>query len=283
MAGADAPAVAGVDSAAMPRFLSIVLLTLASITAMSNAAVKVERVEYRHGDAVLEGVLAYDDALTGKRPGVLVCHEWWGNNAYSESRAKQLAGLGYVAFALDMYGKGKVTAKGDQAAAMAGALYADNAKLRERAALGLRQLAEHPRVDGKRLAVIGYCMGGTIAMELARSGLEHTENLRAVVPFHASTVSAKDGSEADNTNIKGAVLVCHGAADEFVPKGEIAKFEKQMAEAKVDYQVLSLGGAVHAFTNPAADGSFSPMVRYDAKADARSWTAMKTLFEETLK
>ncbi|MFN7021472.1 MAG: dienelactone hydrolase family protein [Phycisphaerales bacterium] len=267
----------------MPRLLSIVLLTLAVVASMSNAAVKVERIEYKHGDVVLEGVLAYDDDLTGRRPGVLVCHEWWGNNAYSESRARQLAGLGYVAFALDLYGKGKVTTKGDQAAAWAGALSADNRMMRERAALGLKQLAEHPRVDKTKLAVVGYCMGGTVAMELARSGLEHTQNLKAVVPFHASTVSAADGREADNANIKGAVLVCHGAADEFVPKGEIARFEKQMAEAKVDYQVLSLGGAVHAFTNPAADGSFSPMVRYDAKADARSWTAMKALFEETLK
>jgi dienelactone hydrolase len=260
--------------------LILSLLIMTTTTTAARAAIKTERIEYKHGDVVLEGVLAYDDAVSGKRPGVLVCHEWWGNNEYAESRAKQIAGLGYVAFALDMYGKGKKTTKGDEAAALAQALMSNPASMRERAALGLKQLAEDSRVDAERLAVIGYCMGGTIAMELARSGLPHTQSLKAIVPFHASTVSAKDGAEDDNKNIKGSVLVCHGAADEFVPKGELAKFEKQMTDAKVDYQILSLGGAVHAFTNPAADGSFSPMVKYDAKADQRSWAAMKALFTE---
>lgn len=261
------------------RTLAIALLTMVTATT-TRAAVKTERIEYKHGDVVLEGVLAYDDAATGKRPGVLVCHEWWGNNEYSESRARRLAELGYVAFALDLYGKGKKTTAGDEAAAMAQGLMSDPARMRERAALGLKQLAENARVDSTRLAVIGYCMGGTVAMELARSGLPNTQNLRAVVPFHASAVAAKDGAEGDNKNIKGSVLVCHGAADEFVKPGELAKFEKQMSGATVDYQVLSLGGAVHAFTNPKADGSFSPMVKYDAKADRRSWEAMKSLFVE---
>lgn len=263
-----------------PLLTLIVSLLVMTTASTSRAAIKIERVEYTHGDVVLEGVLAYDDAVTGKRPGVLVCHEWWGNNDYSEARAKQVAELGYVAFALDMYGKGKKTKKGDEASAFAQALMSNPATMRERAALGLKQLAENSRVDSTKLAVIGYCMGGTIAMELARSGLAHTENLKAIVPFHASTVSAKEGSEAEVKNIKGSVLVCHGAADNFVKPGELATFEKQMTDAKADYQILSLGGAVHAFTNPSADGSFSPMVKYDAKADQRSWAAMKALFAE---
>lgn len=262
----------------MSRFLSI--LTVLLMTMTTKAEIKTERIEYKDGQTVLEGVLAYDDSVKPdqKRPGVLVCHEWWGNNEYSESRAKQLAELGYVAFALDMYGKGKKTTKGDEAGAFAQALMSDPKAMRERAALGLKMLAENARVDRTRLAAIGYCMGGTVAMELARSGLPNTQNLKAVVPFHASTVSAKN--PADNTNIKGSVLVCTGASDNFVPEGEIEKFERQMTDATVDFQVLSLGGAVHAFTNPGADGSFSPMVKYNAKADARSWDAMKRLFAD---
>jgi dienelactone hydrolase len=265
----------------MIRTLTLVVVALA-MTLISPraawAAVKTERVEYKHGDTVLEGILAYDDAAKDKRPGVLVCHEWWGVNDYTESRARQLAELGYVAFALDMYGKGKSTTKGDEAKAWSQEISSDNAKLRERAGLGLKILAEDKRVNTSKLAVIGYCMGGTVAMELARSGQPHTEHLRAVVPFHASTVSVKNAD--DNKNIKASVLVCSGAADEFVPAGELEKFQKQMAEAKVDFQVVQYGGAVHAFTNPAADGSFSPMVKYDAKADKRSWEAMKDLFVE---
>lgn len=264
----------------MHRLMIILGTLLMAATAMGE--VKVERIEYRDGETVLRGILAYDDAAAGARaPGVLVCHEWWGCNEYSESRAKQLAGLGYVAFALDMYGNGKVTTEGKVASEWAGALYADNAALRRRAAAGLKVLAENPRVDRERLAVIGYCMGGTIALELARSGLGHTENLRAVVSFHASTLAA--AVAADNTKIKGSVLVCHGGADDFVKPEQITKFNEQMQAAGVDAQFVSYVGAVHAFTNPKADGSFSPMVKYDERADRRSWAAMKSLFDETLK
>lgn len=262
-------------------FLALILVAMSTAFASSaGAAVKTERIEYKVGDAVLEGVLAYDDAIKDKKPGVLVCPEWWGCNDYAEKRAKDLAGLGYVAFAIDVYGKGKTTTDPKQAAAWAAEVTSNSSVVRDRAAAGLKILAEQPRVDSTRMAAIGYCMGGTVAMELARSGLPHTQNLKAVVPFHASTVSAKN--PADNANIKGSVLVCTGAADEFVPPGEIDKFQKQMADAKVDFQVLSLGGAVHAFTNPAANGSFSPMVKYNAKADARCWDAMKSLFAETI-
>lgn len=259
----------------MLRILALFAALIMTTTA--HAAVKTERIEYTHDGVTLEGVLAYDDAMKPgeKRPGVLVCHEWWGNNDYSEGRAKQLAELGYIAFALDMYGKGKTTTSGDQAAKWAGEISADNAKYRERAAAGLKVLAENTRVDASRLAAIGYCMGGTVALELSRSGLPHTQNLKAVIPFHASTIAAKN--PADNRNIKGTVMVCHGHKDEFVSPEQITQFHQQMSDAGIDYVFISYGAAVHAFTNPKADGSFSPMVKYNKEADQRSFAAMKDL------
>ncbi len=263
----------------MNRFANILtILATLMLTTAATAVIKTERIEYKHGETVLEGVMAYDDSIMEKRPGVLVCHEWWGCNEYAESRAKQLAELGYVAFALDMYGKGKTTTKGDEAGAWLGKLMQDPKAMRERAGAGLKILAESPRVNATKLAVIGYCMGGTIALELARSGLSHTENLRAVVPFHASVIAATDA--ADNKNIKGSILVCHGQADDFVKPEQIVAFHKQMSDAKIDYEFISFGGAVHAFTNPAADGSFSPSVKHDPKADKRSWGAMRSFLSE---
>ena len=258
--------------------LFLVLIMAAATTLSARAAVKVERIEYKHGGAVFEGILAFDDAVTDKRPGILVCQEWWGINEYMESRARQLAELGYVAFALDMYGKGKATTDPNQAGQWSKGVFADYPAMRERAAAGLKVLAERPEVDASRLAAIGYCMGGTVALELARSGLKHTENLRAIVAFHSSTIAAK--TPTDNANIKGSVLICHGQADTFVKPDEIPIFHKQMAEAKIDYQFVAYAGAVHAFTNPGADKFGIEGVKYDAKADRRSWALMQNLFRE---
>ncbi|HMN40258.1 MAG TPA: dienelactone hydrolase family protein [Phycisphaerales bacterium] len=257
-----------------------VALLAATVSTAAMAEIKVERIEYTHGAAKLEGVLAYDDAMKPgeKRPGVLVCHEWWGNNEYSESRAKQLAQLGYVAFALDMYGKGKATKDPRQASEWMGELMSDQKHMRDRAEAGLAVLADNPRTDSANLAVVGYCMGGTVALELARSGARHTEHLKAVVPFHASTLKA--ANPADNANIKGTVLVCHGQDDTFVKPEQIAGFHEQMTGAGIDYFFISFAHAVHAFTNPDADKAGVPGVRYNEKADKRSWAAMKNLLGE---
>lgn len=264
-----------------------VFAVLLLATATGRAEVITQRIEYRDGDLVLEGVLAFDDAVPEgeRRPGVLVCHEWWGMNAYSESRAKMLAELGYVAFALDMYGKGQITDDPNQAGAWAGEVNSDVTKMRARAALGLKLLAEQAGVDATRLAAIGYCMGGRVALELARSGLPHSEHLRAIVPFHASVVSAS-GADEDiakaNANIKGAVLVCHGAIDPFVQEGELETFQQQMEAAKVDYQVVSYAGTVHSFTNAAVDAYKIPGAAYNRAADQRSWAHMLRLFAEVM-
>lgn len=262
---------------------TITLLLTLLLTTMSHAAIKTETVEYRLGDVTMKGILAYDDAAKAdeKRPGVLVCHEWWGCNDYSEMRARKLAELGYVAFALDVYGDGKTTTTASEASAMLGKVMADRKALRERAAAGLKVLAENKRTDPSRLAAIGYCMGGTVALELARSGLPHTANLKAIVCFHTSTIAAD--SPGDNRNIKGQVLICHGEADTFVKQEQIDGFKKQMADAGVKYTFESYPGAVHAFTNPGADKFGIDGVKYQEAADRKSWEAMKTLFASTLK
>lgn len=270
---------------ALAALVTLMLATLA------HAKIVTQKIEYKDGETVLEGFLAYDDSAKEgeKRPGVLVCHEWWGGGGssdYAQSRATQLAELGYVAFALDMYGKGKITSDPKQAGAWSGEVMGTPGVLQRRAAAGLKVLAEQSRVDAKRLAVIGYCMGGTVALELARSGLPHTENLKAVVAFHASTLAAKGNAEEimkANANIKGSVLVCHGAMDEFVRPAQLREFGLQMEAAKVDYQVIHYAGAVHAFTNPKADGYKLPSVGYNAAADRRSWQHMRQLFDEKLK
>lgn len=265
----------------MRPFLTLLAtLTMATFTSLAHGKVVTQRIEYKDGDTVLEGVLAYDDAVKEKRPGVLVCPEWWGCNAYAHKRAEMLAELGYVAFAIDMFGKGKITEDPKQAGAWAGEVFKDPAALRARAAKGLAVLVASEKVDTSRLAAIGYCMGGTVALELARSGLPATQNLKAVVAFHASTIAAKNAD--DNKNIKGTVLICHGALDNFVQPDQIPAFEKQMAEAKVDYVFISYAGAKHAFTNPNADNHAGLGVAYNTLADERSWRHMNDLFKERL-
>jgi dienelactone hydrolase len=261
--------------------LSFLVLGVISLFASgARAEIKTKRIEYTVNNQTYEGFLAFDDAVKDKRPGVLVCHEWWGMNDYAESRAKQLAAQGYTAFALDMYGKGKTTSDPKQAGEWSGKMYADPKAARALAAAGLKVLADDPHADASHLAAIGYCMGGTVALELARSGLAHTADLKAIVCFHTSSLAAKDPS--DNANIKGSVLICHGAADTFTKPEELASLQRQMADAKIDYQVITYAGAFHSFTNPNADKYGIDGIKYNAKADARSWRAMLDLFHEGL-
>jgi len=242
----------------------------------ARAEVKAEVVEYRHGDVVLEGYLAYDDAFPGKRPGVLVVHEWMGHNPYVRKRADQLAGLGYVAFALDMYGKGVRAKDAKEAAALAGKYKGDRPLMRARAGAGLDVLRKQARVDPSRLAAIGYCFGGTTALELARGGAD----LVSVVAFHGGLDTPTPG---DARNIKGKVLALHGGDDPFVPMKQVEEFQEEMRKGGVDWQFVSYGGAVHSFTNPEAGSDNSKGAAYNERADRRSWEAMKAFFAETLK
>lgn len=242
----------------------------------ARAEVKTEVVEYRHGDVVLEGFLAYDDSFQGKRPGVLVVHEWYGHTPYVRKRAEQLARLGYVAFASDIYGKGVQAKDAKEAAALAG-IYMGNRKLmRARAAAGLDVLRNRPEVDPTRLAAIGYCFGGTTVLELARSGAD----LAAVVSFHGLLDTS---TPEDARNVKGKVLVLHGGDDPYVPTKQVEAFQEEMRKGGVDWQFVTYGGAVHRFTNPEAGSDNSKGTAYNERADRRSWEAMKAFFAETLK
>jgi dienelactone hydrolase len=253
------------------RFLAATLLAAAAFGA--RAQVQTRTVEYQQGDAKLEGYLAYDAASTGKRPGILVVHEWTGINPYTRKRVEQLASLGYVAFAADIYGKGIRPATPKEAAETAGRYKSDRPLLRARVQAALAELRKQPGVDPARIAAIGYCFGGTTVLELARSGAD----VRGVVSFHGGLDTPTPG---DAKNIKAKVLALAGADDPFVPPAQVAAFEEEMRAAKVDWQLVKYSGAVHSFTNPGAGNDNSKGAAYNAAADRRSWAAMRAFFDE---
>lgn len=256
----------------MKRILLGLMMVLVATSAQARLVTKT--VEYRQGETVLEGYLAYDDAVKGKRPGVLVIHEWKGLGPYEKARADQLAALGYVAFAADIYGKGVRPATPELASAEAGKYRGtDRSLLRARAAAGLEKLASFKEVDPDRLAAIGYCFGGTAALELARSGA----NLKGAVSFHGGLDTP---IPADALKIRSKVLVLHGADDPHVPPAQVASFQQEMRMAKVDWQMIYYGGAVHSFSNINSGNDPSKGAAYNEKADRRSWEAMKQFFAE---
>jgi dienelactone hydrolase len=251
--------------------LPLLALSLVMITHPARAAIKTEMVEYKAGDTTLQGFLAYDDANTKPRPGVLLIHDWMGVGDYAESRAKQLAELGYVAFAADIYGKGVRPASPKEAAALAGKYKGDRALYRERLKAGLAQLTGNKLVAPGKVAVIGYCFGGTGALELARSGAD----LKGVVTFHGGLSTP---TPADAKNIKCPLLILHGADDPFVKPAEVADFKKEMDDAKVKYTFIAYPGAVHSFTRPDAGNDNSKGAAYNEAADKKSWAEMKKFF-----
>ena len=241
----------------------------------ARAAVHAETVEYHDGDTVLEGYLAYDEASPNPRPGVLVVHEWKGLNDYAKRRAGQLAGLGYIALAVDMYGKGVRAKDHDEAAKLSGMYRNDRALMRRRILAGYEELKRQPLTDASRIAAIGYCFGGTAALELGRSGAD----VLGIVTFHGGL---SNPAPADAANIKGQVLVLHGADDTFVPPEEVAAFEAEMRQAGARYRLIKYPGAVHSFTVPEAGSDPSAGMAYNAEADAQSWEAMRAFLSEVL-
>jgi dienelactone hydrolase len=250
------------------------LLLLALLTpVLAQAAIETKTVEYRQGDTRLVGYLAYPKDAKGSSPGVLVVHEWMGLNDYAKRRAEQLAELGYVAFAADIYGDGKVTTDTKEAGKLAGSFKKDRPLLRERAAAGLATLKAQPGVAQGKIAAIGYCFGGTTVLELARSGAE----VAGVVSFHGGLDTP---APQDAENIRAKVLALHGADDPYVPAEQVAAFEAEMRQGGADWQLVAYGGAVHGFTNPANGADNSKGAAYNATADARSWAAMQQFFAE---
>jgi len=257
------------------RIVSIFLIVLATAS-VARAKIVFKPVEYKQGQAVLEGLSVYDDAVKGKRPAVLVVHQWKGLGDYEKKRAEMLAQLGYNVFAVDVYGKGIRPANPQDAAAEAGKYKENRSLLRARVNAGLDVLKKHELTDPGHIAAIGYCFGGTTALELARSGAD----VAGVVSFHGglSTPTPEDAK-----NIKGKVLALHGADDPFVPPAEVAAFQEEMRKARVDWALTAYGNAVHSFTDWNAGDDNSKGAAYNEKADKRSWEAMRGFFAEIFK
>lgn len=255
------------------RFASALLLGLLLATS-AGAEVRTRTIEYSDGDVALEGFVAWDPKSPGaETPGVLVVHQWLGLTDYERSRCKQLAELGYVAFALDIYGKNQRPANVQEAPKFAGIYKQDRQLYRRRLQLGLEQLRSHDAVAEDKIAAIGYCFGGTGVLELARSGAD----IDGVVSFHGGLDSP---SPEDGQNIKAKVLICHGADDPFVPKDDIQAMLAEFDAADVNWQMNIYSGAVHSFTQPMAGNDNSRGAAYNAQADRRSWKAMQIFFEE---
>jgi len=238
-----------------------------------EAKVQVQTIPYKHGDAQLEGVLAWDDSIAGKRPGILVVHEWWGLNEYARKRAEQLAALGYVAFAADMYGQGKVTNHGDQASQWAKEVTTHLPLWVGRALQGLSVLEAHPQVDPQKIAAIGYCFGGATVMQLVYGNAP----VKGVVSFHGSLPIT---SAPQSVTSSAKILIAHGEADPFLTSEHIQQFQSTLTQAGLDWHMVIYGGAQHSFTNPAASQYGMKGVQYQEQADRRSWKHMQLFFEE---
>ncbi len=262
--------------------LGVAALTLtAAITfvglqaAPAQAAIKVQTVDYKQGDTVLEGWLVYDDASQAKRPGVVVFPAYHGPTDEEKVDAERLAKMGYVAFVADVYGKGVRPMDGKDAGAEMGKYMKDRALLRQRAQAAFDQLRNNPMVNTAKMAAIGYCFGGAGALDLARSGAP----LKAVVSFHGVLTSP---TPEDDKNVKGRVLALHGANDPIVGPKDQDAFKKEMSDAHVDWQLVLYSGTVHAFTEKSSGNDNSKGAAYNANADKRSWQEMTRLFKETL-
>jgi dienelactone hydrolase len=245
-------------------------------TGNARAEIKTEVVEYNQADTALEGFLAYDDAVQGKRPAILVAHTWTGVSDFIRTRSTELAKMGYVVFAPDIYGKGVRPKPPVETRQEMGKYTGNRPLLRSRVQAGLDVLRANPMTDTGKVLAIGFCFGGTTVLELARTGAD----VLGVVSFHGGPLDSPTPDDA--RNIKGRVLVLHGADDPNVPASQVTAFEKEMRDAKVDWQLVAYGNTVHSFTDPAAGNDNSKGAAYNEKADKRSWIAMQDFFKEIL-
>jgi len=241
------------------------------LAAPAFAALKTRVVDYKDGDVVLEGYAAWDDSFKGDRPGVLVVHDWLGQGPYAQKRAQMLAKLGYVAFALDMYGKGKFAKDHAEAAKMSGVFFSDRVAMRRRAALGLDELKKLPHVKTSELAAIGYCFGGTTVLELARMGAD----LRGVASFHGNLATPTPATDTP----KAKIAVFQGGDDQMTLPA-LPAFEDEMRKVKADWELTTYGGAVHGFTVEELGTDASGGLAYNKEADERSWKALQDFFAE---
>ena len=262
------------------RLLKFVLLFAVMLFSLnSQAKIVTKTIPYTVNNIKMTGYYAYDDAIKGKRPGILVVHEWWGHNDYARKRVRMLAKLGYSAFSLDMYGTGKVAdhPKDAKAFMMDVMSNMDNARLRYKE--GLAVLKKQNNTDATRLGAIGYCFGGGIVLDMARQGVD----IKGVASFHGS-VAAKQ--PAQKGKVKASILVLNGADDPFVKQEQIEAFKKEMKNANASFEFVNYPGAKHSFTNPIADSvgkKFKMPLAYNKEADEKSWAAMQAFFNKLFK
>ena len=256
--------------------LSAAAFGLSIFSAAALAEVRTEVVDYQIDGEPFRGLIAYDDAFEGPRPGVIVVHEWWGHNDYQRERAKALAALGYTAFAIDMYGAGKQGSTPDEAGALMAGVMSDPAALEKRFNTALKLLREHPRTEQAKVAALGYCFGGGVVLHMARQGIE----LAGIASMHgilSSPVPAESGA------VKSPLKIYTGGADPFVPTEQVSGFVTEMLQAGARFDLITFPGAQHAFTNPAASGvgeQFGIPLAYDANADRASWAGFTQFLQD---
>jgi dienelactone hydrolase len=261
----------------MRTILGAALLALAL---HAQAAIKETPVTYKDGDTVMKGFVVYDDAAKGKRPGIVMVHEWWGITKHMHNEARKFARQGYTAFIADMYGDAKTADNPKDAGALSGSVMKNPQVMQSRFNAAREQLAKHSTVDATRIGAVGYCFGGAVVINMARAGAD----LAAVAGFHAS-LGLNTPPPAPGT-VKAKVLVLNGADDPFVKPEQYAALKTDMEAAKADYRVVEYPGAVHAFTNPEATTlgkKFNIPVRYDAKADKEAKAEAAKFFAASLK
>lgn len=270
-------------------FISVIcLVSISFLPACNNEAkqkaetkvpkLKEETITYKVDSLNMSSYLVYDENKEGQRPAVLVVHEWWGLNDYVKSRARQLAELGYVAIAVDMYGNGQMGNDPDAAQKLAMPFYVNPQMAKTHFDAALNKLRENPNVDLSKIAAIGYCFGGSVVLGVAKMG----DDLKGVVSFHGGLAGITPSKDL----LKAEVLVCHGGADSFVPQADVDLFKKQMDSIGAKYTFKVYEGATHAFTNPQATAmgeQFKIPIAYNAAADSTSWKDMKEFFTRIFK
>jgi dienelactone hydrolase len=261
------------------RTILVAALFALALVARANAAIKEEPVTYKDGDTTLKGVVVYDDAVQGKRPGIVMVHEWWGITPHVHNEARKFAQQGYTAFIADMYGDAKTADNPKDAGALAGSVMKNPKVMESRFAAARDQLAKQASVDPARIGAVGYCFGGAVVLNMARAGAD----LAAVAGFHAS-LGLNTPAPAPGT-VKAKILVLNGADDPFVKREQYEVFKKDLDAAKADYRVVEYPGAVHAFTNPEATElgkKFNLPLKYDAKVDQEAKAEAAKFFAANL-
>ncbi|MDM8558487.1 dienelactone hydrolase family protein [Candidatus Parabeggiatoa sp. HSG14] len=260
----------------MIHFLRYLFVLLLFVSLPSYAVVKGEQVDYTADGVTLKGYFAYDDSIKGKRPGVLVVHEWWGHNEYARKRTRMLAELGYAALAVDMYGDGKIASHPNEAKKFMMEVIKNMDKGKARFVAALDILKKQKTVNPDKMAAIGYCFGGGVVLGMARAGV----NLAGVASFHGSLATK---NPAQLGKVKAKVLVLHGNDDQFIPPQQVKVFKEEMENAKVDFEFVGYPNVIHSFTNPDANlfaKKFNLALAYDAVADKASWEKLQTFFKQ---